>query len=314
MNIRNYTSADFSAILQLRQELDVLEQVDSLSTLESCVEKESLQKLLQKTSPLGNLFVAEVENVIVAYGLILGVWEEEDGVWIFLHDQFTSPNIPRDVHLEILHTLQQRINMLASNKHNLTKCICGTNVSESQANKLEFLQRDGYKIVWQMMEMEYDCSTLKKQKEPDTDFLIICPSEDLYRQIYESNFYVYKGTFGASTQISDEEYEEFLEENPDRDTWVVAMKDGDLAGFVLSHIENNIGIMNEVTVMPKYRRRGIARSLLHESLMLLQKKGVSKVRLHTDAQGTRGGRQLYEKVGFTPLKTHYRLRKEVDLR
>ena len=108
---------------------------------------------------------------------------------------------------------------------------------------------------------------------------------------------------------SDDDYNEFLEDSANTDLWTVAWCNDKLAGFVLSYVANGRAVINEVTVLPHFRRKGLAKALMITNLKLLEKTGVTVVRLHTDAEGRAGGRQLYEKLGFKPLKIHFRLRK-----
>jgi ribosomal protein S18 acetylase RimI-like enzyme len=87
--------------------------------------------------------------------------------------------------------------------------------------------------------------------------------------------------------------------------------DGDsVAGFVLSRLKQSGAEMMEVSVLPKFRRHGMGTYLMISNMLELRDRGVKMIRLHTGAEGKMGGRQLYEGLGFKPLKVHYRFRKE----
>lgn len=58
------------------------------------------------------------------------------------------------------------------------------------------------------------------------------------------------------------------------------------------------GRINCVYVVPEYRRRGIARAVMHETLEWLRSKGCVVARLNSSEEGAK----LYESIGFVPRR------------
>jgi ribosomal protein S18 acetylase RimI-like enzyme len=80
----------------------------------------------------------------------------------------------------------------------------------------------------------------------------------------------------------------------------------------LSNVDKGRAEVTQVAVLPDFRRQGLGRSLMAENLKALHGRGLDIVRLHTDADGKMGGRQLYDNLGFSALKEHYRFRKQLE--
>jgi ribosomal protein S18 acetylase RimI-like enzyme len=68
-------------------------------------------------------------------------------------------------------------------------------------------------------------------------------------------------------------------------------------------------VIDEVSVRPAWRRRGVARSLLTRALRDLRSRGQTVVRLQTGAEFRTRARDLYSSVGFRVVKEFPRYRK-----
>jgi mycothiol synthase len=96
--------------------------------------------------------------------------------------------------------------------------------------------------------------------------------------------------------------------NPLSDTslWKVAWDGDQVAGMVLSFInqtENQEynrkrGYTEEISVRRPWRRRGLARSLIIQSLYAIKERGMLEAALGVDAENLSGALRLYESVGF----------------
>ena len=105
--------------------------------------------------------------------------------------------------------------------------------------------------------------------------------------------------------------------------WLVAMDDGQLAGYIGSQSVLGESDMMNVAVFPAYRRRGIGRMLVLQLVEHLREKGNRSLTLEVRASNA-GAIALYESMGFVQVglrKTYYRnpredawiLRKEWEL-
>ncbi len=106
----------------------------------------------------------------------------------------------------------------------------------------------------------------------------------------------------------------FWEEHATRwgDAFYVAEADGRIVGYVMSRVEWGLGIFRQgitkrghiisIAVLPEYRRRGIATSLMKAAMESLKKVyGCSEVYLEVRVSNTPAIR-LYEKLGFKVIR------------
>jgi ribosomal protein S18 acetylase RimI-like enzyme len=101
-------------------------------------------------------------------------------------------------------------------------------------------------------------------------------------------------------------------ENPNFDPslWRVAWEGDQVAGMVLSYIdkrENQAyhrqrGWTEDICVRRPWRRRGLARALLVQSLYAVRERGMLEAALGVDTQNLSGALHLYESVGFRAIK------------
>ncbi|MCK4780098.1 MAG: GNAT family N-acetyltransferase [Candidatus Lokiarchaeota archaeon] len=96
--------------------------------------------------------------------------------------------------------------------------------------------------------------------------------------------------------------------------YAVAYDKEEVIGFIQSYFDPNkpnIGLMNTLSVLPNYRRRGIGSALFATGVEFLRDKGCKTINLLVDAKNEKAAR-IYEKFGFywkenSTIKT-YKLR------
>jgi mycothiol synthase len=302
VRFRQHRPEDAAELAQLAHEAAEADRVDPGSTLEGIPSEQDL------TNP--EILIAEDAETgrIVGYGAIRW-WQEDDGTRVYLHSGTVRPEVRgKGIGSKLLEELQNRASTIASQKSAITK-VFGANATETEKDTEKLLLTNDYQKVWSQVEMKFtNLDALSQLPTPDGFELRPVSNDQEKRQVYDANKAVYAGQFGNS-QPSDEDYQEFLEDNPDTSLWKVLWHDNDVAGFVLSRMRPNGAEVMEVSVLPEFRRRGLGTFLMIESMLELRRRGVDEIRLHTGTEGKMGGRQLYESLGFRALKEHYRYRK-----
>jgi len=301
--------SDYTAMLTIREESARVDRVDPKSTCEDGVlTLNNLQKNAANATSDQFLFMT-INDKVVGYAH-MNWWVEADGTWVYLHNEWVQPSYRT---LENLHQFLDRIQAHLkdhADRHGRTStAVFATNASETEVYRSELLLARDYQCVWTMVEMEFNkFASLQTPDEP-TGIVIRSPRQEEYRRIWEANNAIYKDTWG-SVSINEADFGNFVARSlrcPE--LCAVAMDSNQLAGFVLSFIQNGIGVIDEVTTVREYQKRGIGRALLVQVLVWLYERGVTTVRLHTDAANGAGGRALYEKIGFWPVKLYGRYRK-----
>jgi len=117
---------------------------------------------------------------------------------------------------------------------------------------------------------------------------------------------------------SDADYQEWLDDpKSDPSLWRVAWDGDQVAGSVQSFInqtENKEygrlrGYTEEISVRRNWRRRGLARALLVQSLHAVKAAGMQEAGLGVDSQNPNQAFALYESVGFRTVKQLFAYRK-----
>lgn len=226
-------------------------------------------------------------------------WTEEDGTHVYIHEE-TDP--------EKINSSEEEIMKLATSHGSTENAVIGTSADSDNHVHRDHLIANGYSVVFHkvVMTRPAESESIQALLPQGLDIRDVTPHH--HRIVYDANKSIYAGQWGNSLPSNDD-FREFIEESADTTLWTVAWDGDSIAGFVLSSIDGETGDLNEVTVMSNYRRKGLAQYLLKKNFEELQKRGVTMIRLHTDARGSMGGRQLYEKVGFKAIKELYRLRK-----
>ena len=97
---------------------------------------------------------------------------------------------------------------------------------------------------------------------------------------YEQVYALWKKIHGfglRSIDDSREGVEKFLKRNPT--TSVVAVEDGKIVGAILCGHDGRRGCLYHVCVDEAYRRRGIGRAMVVQSMEALKEEGISNVSL-----------------------------------
>ena len=106
----------------------------------------------------------------------------------------------------------------------------------------------------------------------------------------------------------------------DPSLFVVGFAGDEIAGAVLNVIddaENELfdrrrGTLDSVFVRRPYRRRGLARALIVQSLELLRERGMTSAQLGVDVENPNAALSLYESCGFAPVRSMTAWRKPLD--
>ena len=121
-------------------------------------------------------------------------------------------------------------------------------------------------------------------------------------------------------EATDKDRQRFLD-NPvhDPSLWVIAFDGDEIAGGVVNIIdpEENAetgvaqGYVDAVFTRPAWRRRGLARSLVAESLSRLRERGMVSAMLGVDGANPNQAMTLYEDVGFDIAATELEWRRPI---
>ena len=260
--------------------------------------------------PAADLLFAEVDGSVVAY--TEGGWEEDnDGgrnytIWGEVHPAWRR----RGLGTALLRWIEKRQRRVAA-AHPAVEKRLQSGANELEAGRLALLEGNGYQIVRYDYEMERpNLDDIEPLPFPPGIELRPAREEDLRRH-WEVEIEVFRDHWG-SVDASEDSFER-TRTDPRRDMrlWVVAWQGDEIVGQVMNRIdrESNAelgvrrGWVSSVGVRRAWRRKGIGRALVAESLRVLRDEGMTSAGLGVDAENAHGALGVYQASGFHVVRT-----------
>jgi ribosomal protein S18 acetylase RimI-like enzyme len=193
-------------------------------------------------------------------------------------------------------------------------------VSEKEVARTALLEKAGYQAVRYAFGMvRPDLDDIPDAPMPP-GLVVRLVQPDEYRKVWDASQEAFQDHWGYVRQ-PDEEYEKWLE-SPEFDPTLfkVAWDGEEVAGMVLSFInvqeneeyQRKRGYTENISVRRPYRRQGLARSLLVQSLHVLKERGLTEAALGVDSENISGALHLYESVGFRVVERSTIYRKPME--
>lgn len=304
---------DFKSMVNVRKSCIEKDQIDTASYLEHYLSAKEMADTitLNHCDPTKDILIVEHNGAIVGYSQICW-WTENDETWLYLHVGYLVPQYRgKGIGTSMLEWCEKRIREIAQQHQKQSKAMYGANASSTEMDKILLLTGHGYKPVFTQVELAFTDFSLLNEQNLKERFEIRQVRPDQLRAIWETVNEVYADR-ATVTAPTEDDYKEFINDpNNDLSLWQVAWIDKEIAALVLVQIKDNLAEITEVATRAKYRRQGLAQTLLNQSLRDLQARGIQEVRLHTDGGNISGARSLYEKIGFKYLKDYIRYRKAI---
>jgi mycothiol synthase len=264
-----------------------------------------------------DLLFAEVDGSVVAYAE--GGWEQDnDGgrnysVWGEVHPDWRR----RGLGTVLLRWLEGRQRRVAAG-HPAAEKRLESWAGEQEAGRLALLEANGYRIVRFGFEMDRpNLADIQPLPPPAGIELRPAREEDLRRH-WETEIEVFRDHWGSSVDDSEASFEQ-MRTDPLRQMslWVVAWQGGEIVGQVLNRINHEAnaelgmrrGWLNSVGVRRPWRRQGVARAMVAQSLRVLRDAGMTSAGLGVDAENANGALGVYEASGFRVVRTERVYRK-----
>ena len=138
----------------------------------------------------------------------------------------------------------------------------------------------------------------------------------MHRRIWEAGARAFAGSYGEEVP-TENDYARWLE-GPDFQPplWRVAFHGDQIAAQILSFLDATIdagggrlGWTESISTQPEFRRRGLARALLADSLRAVRDAGATRAALGADLQNPNEAATLYQSMGFeiVAVSHEYRL-------
>ena len=327
LTFRRFRGADDYAVLAaVREGVREYDRIDPRSPREGIPSVDDMARVYDDVSPGSpNMLVVEVDGAVVGYNWVTW-WEEQDGPWLYLHLGWLLPAWRgQGIGTAMLRAAERRLRAVAARRRayegvSLERQAFGTNASSTEREATSLALREGYTLFHSLSDM-----AVRVEGDPDAlfpraalpagvDARPVAPGD--YRAIYDAWKDAWAG-LPLMRPPGEEDYRDFLADNVDApgfdpSLWQVAWRGDEVVGVVVGRVWRGVGVVPEVAVRRRWRRRGVARALLLGGMRALAGRGVPEIRIITDRDDSQGARSLYESAGFREFKWHGLYRKPMD--
>jgi mycothiol synthase len=132
-----------------------------------------------------------------------------------------------------------------------------------------------------------------------------------HRRVWEAASRAFAQSYGEQAPTDDQYARWLASDEFDPPLWRVAFHGDEIAGQILSYLDepaadgSRVGWTESISTQPEFRRLGLARALLAESLRAVRDAGATKAALGADSQNPNQAQTLYESLGFEVVSTNY---------
>ena len=300
----------FARIITAQSRIEGHDRVETAESLGSFYDH------FERCDPKRDLLVAEVEGSPVGYSRLW--WDQEpDGPRVYRQVCFVDPDFGgRGIGTALFRWNEARLREIAA-EHDVEDKRFEVFANDANAGATALAREAGYAADTFMAEMvRPSVDDLPDHRLPDG--LEIRPvTEDQLREIWEAEMEAFKDHWGY-VEPSEERYQQFLSFPwNDYSLWKIAWDDEGVAGQVKSFVnvaENEEhgrqrGWTEAISTSRRWRRRGVAKALIVESIRELAKRGMTEVALGVHTENPNGAYDLYAGLGYEIVATWTTYRK-----
>lgn len=318
LQIRHFRGpVDYPIMLETYQAAMAADDLEeSAYTLE---ELTSYYDHLERCDPEKDILLVDVNGENAAFGRCW--WDEElEGKYrysltFYLKPEWRQASIGRHLVRLLLERLEQIAGEHPAGVQKFFQVFC----FDAQEWERSLLEEFGFIIRRYGFSMVRPCSQ-PIEVTPLPEGIEVRPvSTEQIRQVWEAAMEAFRDHNGA-VEWSEESYQRFLSwQYNDPELWKVAWEGDQVVGMVLNFIntEENAkfdrqrGYTEDISVRRPWRRKGIARALLTQSIRMFQEMGMEETSLDVDTENPNGALRLYHSVGYREYRRGLFYQKEM---
>jgi ribosomal protein S18 acetylase RimI-like enzyme len=261
---------------------------------------------LHNCDPYEDMIFAEVDGVVVAYSRVF--WENQlDGTRAYGAFGWLDPEFrTRGIGTAMYEANEARVRSIAAaHPADIPKKVM-TYSAATDVSGLRLCEKHGFVPDMYLADMVRPNLDDIPQAPMPEGLVVRTPTPDEYRKVWEADVEAFRDHQGAS-EPQESWYDEFLADpNFDPSLWRIAWDGDEVAGGVRSFIDKEQneefgrlrGWTEDISTRREYRQRGLARSLLCQSLEAVRDAGMEEAALSVHTDNPTGAYRLYESVGF----------------
>ena len=307
--------AQILAIINGSKDADGVERSDTLEDITNNYQH------LTNCDPFSDMLFAEINGKTVAYSRVFW-YQEENGPRIYYTFGFMLPEWRRKgMGTAMLHWNEARLREIAAGHPQNGRRFLQAEVSDGEGSTIALLERQGYRPARYGFEMKRALSE-PFPEAPMPAGLEVRPVEPEHlRPIWDAASEAFRDHWGYSPP-KEEDYQQWLNDPLlDPSLFKIAWEGDEVAGMVQNFVnlneneeyERQRGYTEGICVRRSWRKRGLAKALIVQSMQMFKEMGMTETALGVDAENTSGALNLYKSCGYTVMKKNTTYRKEMDL-
>ncbi len=276
---------------------------------------------LECSDPFKDMIFVELESEPIVYARV-GWYPEDGGDRIYYSLGWVVPeHRKRGIGTAMLTFCERRLRDIAAEHPEQGRKFYQSGYDEGQKDQERLLKRSGYEGVRWFFEMTRPIESPLPDVNLLSGFEVRKVPKSSYCQVFEAHSEAFRDHWGY-VEPSEEDYQSFLNEPTfEPDLWKVAWYGDEVAGMVLNFInreeneeyDRKRGYTEDISVRKPYRRQGLARYLLVQSIVKFREMGMEETALGVDADNPNQALNLYESVGYEVVKHSVTCRKPLRM-
>jgi ribosomal protein S18 acetylase RimI-like enzyme len=307
---------DYPHMLAIIESCKVVDGIERSSTVED-IQRE--YEHLTNCDPYQDVLFAEVDGEPIAYSRVF--WNRlEEGIRVYSAFGFVLPRWRRKgIGTAMLLRNEARLRQIAADHPANEPRYFQTWATETEESAHALAVSQGYKPIRYELEMKRDLSE-PFPEAPMLDGLEIHPVEaDQIRTIFDAANEAFRDHWGYR-EDSWEEFQGWMKDPTFRpELWKIAWDGDRVAGIVMNIVDEKEneeyqrkrGYTENISVGRPWRRCGLAKSLIVQSMQMFKDMGFTETALGVDAENTSGALNLYKGLGYKVFKKDTTYRKEM---
>ena len=283
------------AVIEGSKEVDGIKRTDTLDDIRRGYSH------LENCDPYQDILFAEVDGQVIGYNRL--TWRQESrGDYVYINFGFLLPAWRRmGIGSGMQRRSEARLREIAQTHPPKATKYYESFAADTEIGAQRLLESRGYKPVRYFFEMvRRPLDNLPETRLPAGLMIREVTSKDI-RTIWEAMDEAFKDHW-SYTPHTEEQFLEWQElPTFDPSLWKVAWADDQVAGMVLNYIDHQEnkeydrlrGYTEDICVLKPWRRRGLARYLIVESIKLHRELGMEEVALGVDTQNTTGALDIW---------------------
>jgi mycothiol synthase len=314
---RFHGPADYPVMVAI---LDACNAADGLDFINTVEEVAHVFGHLWNCDPEQDMLFAEVEGETIAFSRVWWV-EEGTGERLYKSLGFLRPEWRRrGLGAAMLAYNERRLRAIASEHPTGIHKVYRVWATDGEEGALALFAATGYEPVRHFFRMTRPID-MPLPAAPLPAGLAVRPAEPgHHRAIWEAMWEARRDHWGY-VEPGEEDYQRWTQGRLFAPAlWKVAWDGKQVAGMVLNRLDEaqnerygrRWGYTQDIFVRRPWRRRGLARSLLVQSIEMFRAMGMEETALGVDTQNPSGALGLYESVGYRAVQRHTFFNKELE--